>query len=136
MRNILALIGLVVVGFGVGGWYLGWYKLSVAKSTDGNLQIKTDVDTKKVGTDSTEFMKNVGSAIGTQVDKAGQDARTAPPAGTPGSTPGPVNSQGTDINPMTPMTGTPIPTIPTIPSATPPVRNPGTIPLVAPKPNN
>src|SRR5262245_47598558 len=41
VRNLLALIGLLVVGGGGAGWYLGWYKLSVTRESDGNLQIKT-----------------------------------------------------------------------------------------------
>src|SRR5438046_142610 len=53
MRNLLALIGLLVVGFAGVGWYMGWYKLSFARTTDGNLEIKTDVDTKKVGQDTS-----------------------------------------------------------------------------------
>ena len=130
MRNTLALIGLAVVLFAVIGWYMGWYKLSYVKDPEGKLQIKTDVDTKKVGSDSTEFLKNVGSVIGSNVDKAGHDAKTSPPAGTPGPVTPP---QGADINPMTPSA--PLPTIPTIPAPSPPKGNPGTIPLIAPRPN-
>ena len=51
MRNLLALFGLLIIGFVGIGWYMGWYKLSVSKSSDGNLEIKTNVDTKKVGAD-------------------------------------------------------------------------------------
>jgi hypothetical protein len=131
MRNILALIGLVVVILAIAGWYLGWYKLSYTTTPDGTLKIQTDVDTKKVGSDSSEIFKNVGSAISSQADKAAQDARTSPPA----SMPGPISAHnGSDINPMTPMT--PVPTIPSIPAPVPPPRNPGTIPLIAPRPND
>jgi autotransporter-associated beta strand protein len=37
MRNLFALIGVTVVGFLGVGWYMGWYKLSVSKTTAGNL---------------------------------------------------------------------------------------------------
>jgi hypothetical protein len=131
MRNVLALIGLAVVGFAGVGWYLGWYKLTFSKHTDGNLQIKTDVDTKKVGSDSGEFLKNVGAVIGGHVDKAAQDAKTTAPATTPGTTPGPVTPpQNVQPDPNTPF-------LPTIPIAPPPAPkgNSGTIPLVTPRPN-
>lgn len=32
MRNLLALIGLAVIVFGVVGWYNNWYTISVDKS--------------------------------------------------------------------------------------------------------
>jgi hypothetical protein len=90
MRNLLALIGLLVVGFGGIGWYCGWYKLSVSKGTEGKPEIKTTVDTDKVADDSAAFFKRVTQAIRDKADQSAQDAKGAPPAGTPGSTPGPV----------------------------------------------
>ncbi len=117
MRNLLALIGLLVVGFLGIGWYMGWYKFSFTKSEDGTLQIKTDVKTDKVASDSTEFLKNVGAVIGNHVDKAAKDATTSAPTTAPGGTPGPVTTpQNTQPNPNTPLTpglpGGPIPLFP------------------------
>src|SRR5438067_7434707 len=40
MRNLLALIGALVVGVGGLGWYLGWYKVQVGKAPDGNVRIE------------------------------------------------------------------------------------------------
>lgn len=129
MRNLLALIGLAVVGFGGVGWYMGWYKLSVARTTDGNLQINTTVDTKKAGDELADFSKNVGAAISTHVDKAAQDAKTAPqtPAG---GTPGPVAPSGQ------PQPKVVLPEVPLVPGPLPPApteRPPGVIPLIPPK---
>jgi hypothetical protein len=92
MKNILTLIGALVVGFGGAGWYLGWYKLNVTKGSDGNPEIKTTVDTKKVIEDSGEAIKKTGAFIGQQIEKSANDAKT--PAGTPGpaTTPGNVTS--------------------------------------------
>ncbi|MCI0702184.1 MAG: hypothetical protein L0241_13960 [Planctomycetia bacterium] len=144
MRNILALIGLVVVVFAGVGWYMGWYKLNVSKS-EGNLQIQTDVDTKKVGADSSDFMKNVGAVIGSHVDQAAQDAKSSAPNTTPGTTPGPISApQNTDPQlpsipvaptPVTPTPMPPGPALPTIPIAPIPGMNPTPIPLVPPKMN-
>src|SRR5262245_43439542 len=84
MRNILALIGLFVVGFAAIGWYCGWYTLTIAKDPDGTLQIKTQVDTDKVIEDSSAFFHKVGAVIGQKAEKNSQ------PATTPGNTPGPI----------------------------------------------
>ncbi len=81
MRNLLALVGLVVVGFGAVGWYCGWYKLNVGKDTDGTLQIKTEVDTKRVTEDSSTFFQRVGKVLG---------ERNSQPASSLGTTPGPI----------------------------------------------
>lgn len=125
MRNILALIGLLVVGVAGAGWYLGWYKLSFTREADGNLQIKTDVDTNKVSKD----LKNLATAVENQADKATKDVSTAPPTGTPGATPGPVTpSHISTFNPLTPTT--PETPTPSTNSPTPP-RSP--VQLFAPK---
>ncbi len=134
MRNLLALFGLLVLGFGGGGWYMGWYKLSVTRGTDGNLEIKTDVDTKKVTTDSSEALKNISSVVGNQVDKAAQEAKAVAPASTPGATPGPVTpAQPSTPNPVGP--DAPATTDPTTPPAPPaqPTQGPGRIQLFPPK---
>jgi hypothetical protein len=90
MKNLLALIGLVVVVGGGVGWYMGWYKLSFTRGSDGNLEIKTDVDPKKVETDSTTFFKNAASVVGKHIDKTAKDSNTATPDTAPGATPGPI----------------------------------------------
>jgi len=135
MRNLLALVGLAVVGFAGLGWYMGWYKLSFARTTDGNLQIKTDVDTKKVGSDSTEALKNLGTAIGNQAEKAVHDAKGTAPSGAPVGTPGPVApAQSSTLNPLTPV-GAIVPEAPIVPSIPPvqPPSKPGPITLIPPK---
>lgn len=131
MRNLLALVGLAVIGFGGVGWYMGWYKLTIAKSTDGSFQITTDVDTKKVGTDSSEFLKNVGAVIGNHVDKAAHDAKSAAPTSAPGGTPGPVTAPQ-QAQPGPAPTDTPAAPEPA--PAAPGTRPGGPIPLLPPKP--
>jgi hypothetical protein len=84
MKNLLALIGLVVVVFAGVGWYCGWYKLNLTKSPDGNLEIQTEVNTNKVADDSSAFFQKMGKMVG---EKARQDAQ---PAAAPGATPGPT----------------------------------------------
>jgi len=88
MRNLLALIGAVVVGFAVIGWYCGWYRLGISKTTDGNLQVETNVNTKKVVDDSGAFFKKAGEAVGSHLERASQDGQP-----TPVSTPAPQEKQ-------------------------------------------
>ena len=72
MRNLFALVGILIVGFGCLGWYMGWYKVNVSKNTDGSLQIQTDVDTKKVSGDSSAFFQKVGQMVNEKVQQNGQ----------------------------------------------------------------
>jgi hypothetical protein len=84
---MLALVGALVVGFGGVGWYLGWYKLNVSRTSDGNLQVTTNVDTSRVVKDAGDGARQVGEFIGSQVEKAQKEAANQPT--TPASTPGP-----------------------------------------------
>lgn len=123
MRNLLALFGLLVIGFVGVGWYMGWYKLSVTKSSDGNLEIKTNVDTKKVGADSSDALNKLGTVVGNQAEKAAQEAKNALPP-VPAVTPGPLPQVPTAPN--VPIT---IPVAPDMPVIAPP----GVAPVAPPK---
>jgi hypothetical protein len=117
MRNLFALIGLVVVATGGTGWYLGWYKVNVTKNSDGNVQIQTNVDTNKVKGDSSEFFQKVSQMVGDKVHEASQNVATPPaaPASTPGTTNGsnliPGTTQGM---PPTPPAPPPPPFLPVV----------------------
>ena len=63
MKNLLALVGLLVVGFGGLGWYLGWYNLAVKSSADGKYNVAGDIDSKKIGDDVKNFGKKVGKVL-------------------------------------------------------------------------
>jgi hypothetical protein len=51
IKNLLALVGLVVVAFAVAGWYLGWYKVGEQADADGHPQLRIQVNSGKVVTD-------------------------------------------------------------------------------------
>ena len=70
MKNLLALIGLVVVVFLVGGNYFGWYTFSSKTTIDGRSQYQFDVDTKKLAEDAR--------ALGDRVSGAAAPAKPAP----------------------------------------------------------
>ena len=60
MKNLLALVGLIVVGFAGLGWYLGWYNLAVKSTPDGKYNVAGDVDSRKI----TDDIKNAGKKLG------------------------------------------------------------------------
>ena len=71
MKNLLALIGLVVVVFLGAGYYFDWYSFSSKTGLDGRTQYQFDVDTKKLGED----VRVVGERV-TKV--AAPEAKPAP----------------------------------------------------------
>ena len=75
MKNLLAFVGLVVVGFGGLGWYLGWYNLNVKSTSDGKLNVAGDIDPKKITTD----VKNFGAKVGKVLNE--ESAPATAPAG-------------------------------------------------------
>lgn len=107
MRNLLALIGLVVVGFAAVGWYCGWYKLTVTKGSEGKPEIKTTVDTDKVTEDSSAFFKRMEQLVSEKVHP--EEQKNPQPAVTPGNTPGPITPVKGEV-PVAPVVpGSPTP---------------------------
>ena len=91
MRNILALVGLVVVGFAGVGWYMNWYTLKVDRGTQGELQVQTKVNTKQVAEDTGNWLDQANKFLDAKVQKASDDAKVPTP-GAPVTTPGPMTS--------------------------------------------
>jgi hypothetical protein len=77
MRNMLALLALLVILFAGVGWYLGWYQVQHKVGDTGNTQVTIDVNARKIGTDlkrGTEKIEQVidqnsGTATTQQTDK-------------------------------------------------------------------
>ena len=84
MRNLLALFGALVLGFGGVGWYMGWYTIRFGRTADGNIHLEADVDQKKVVHDTEDGAKQVGQLIGTQAERVQKAAKDTPPVNTPG----------------------------------------------------
>jgi hypothetical protein len=108
MRNLLALIGLLVIAVAAVGWYCGWYSLSVSKTTEGKPEITTTVNTDKATDDTSTFFKKIGQMVSDkakQSDAPGGDANGTPVA-PPTSPPKSTSSQGgwllSPTKPMTP----------------------------------
>ncbi|MSQ94171.1 MAG: hypothetical protein EXR98_06395 [Gemmataceae bacterium] len=65
MRNLLALIGLVVVLVGGVGWYLGWYSFGTEPG-----KVEVDFNTKKIAEDVRKGGQKVGEFLhGDQQEK-------------------------------------------------------------------
>ena len=58
MRNLLALLGLVLVIFLAAGWYLNWYSFSSKTDT-----FEIDVNKKKIVDDAETVKKKASNAV-------------------------------------------------------------------------
>jgi predicted negative regulator of RcsB-dependent stress response len=63
VRNLLSLVGFVVVVFLGLGWYLGWYQFAISKNTNGNTNISFDVNTNKIKDDASKGASRVGEFV-------------------------------------------------------------------------
>jgi hypothetical protein len=63
VRNLFSLIGFIVVVFFGAGWYLGWYKLAWTTGSDGNPEVKVNVNTGKVKDDVKSGVSRAGEFI-------------------------------------------------------------------------
>src|SRR4051812_12450038 len=79
MKNLLALVGLLVVGVGGLGWYLGWYQIGSDPAPSGHRHINVDVNTAKITQDLQKGQKKVGELIHPD-DKGTSVTPTSPPA--------------------------------------------------------
>jgi hypothetical protein len=51
VKNLLALLGFVIVLFAGLGWYLGWYHVAISPAADGHKKVEFDVNTSKLSGD-------------------------------------------------------------------------------------
>ena len=79
MKNLLALVGLVVVGVGGLGWYLGWYQIGTAPAPSGQRHFNVDVNTAKITQDLQKGEKKIEALI--HPDDKGSNV--TPPTPTP-----------------------------------------------------
>jgi hypothetical protein len=70
VRNLLSLVGLVVVVFLGLGWYLNWYSFAVQPGTDGKQRIQVDVDTRKITDDAQRARERVGKVLASDPNAA------------------------------------------------------------------
>jgi hypothetical protein len=112
VKNLLALVGLVVVGFATAGWYLGWYNIGTEKDAQGNTHVDLKVDPAKVKHDVNEGAVKVENAIEHKATSAMPTPVSGPvqppapllaPPAIPGPPPGqPVSNLNPEARPQTP----------------------------------
>ena len=51
MKNLVYLAFLALVGFGIAGYFLNWYKFTDDKSVTGKRNLSINIDTNKVSED-------------------------------------------------------------------------------------
>jgi len=96
MRNLLALLGAVLVTFAVVGWYRGWYQVTTEPEPGGHREVKIDINGPKIGNDLQQGTQKLEHAIENKVKGAPSEAPTAPPQAaqvTPGTNAAPGGAQ-------------------------------------------
>lgn len=63
MRNLLALIGFVIVVFLAVGYARDWYSFDISTDSNGKLKIVGDIDRNKIREDGSKTLDKAGDAI-------------------------------------------------------------------------
>jgi hypothetical protein len=82
MRNLLALVGLLVVVFLGVGYSRGWYNFSFTKDQNGQVKVDGTIDSGKVKSDSGQGLKKAGETIESFWNR-NNSGSAAPPATLP-----------------------------------------------------
>lgn len=67
MKNLLALVGLAIVGVGAAGWYCGWYTVKTAPGQAGHRTITVDVNAPEVVSDLKKGAQKVHDVFAKEV---------------------------------------------------------------------
>jgi len=108
IKNLLALVGLVVVAFVGAGWYFGWYKIGDQKDAQGHRQLSIQVDPSQVAKD----LKKIESEVVDSIDKtkAAVAPTEPPPPATTYTLPAvPLPAVEIQVHPQTPPLPPPSP---------------------------
>jgi hypothetical protein len=63
MRNLLALLGVVLLAAGTTGWARGWYGVSFLQAEPGRVSFRVDVEHEKVLADLATAARSVLKAV-------------------------------------------------------------------------
>jgi hypothetical protein len=75
MRNLLALLALLLLVIGGAGWYLGWFTLHTQPGDSGHRKVSIDIDTNKIGQDLHKGEEHLQDII-KNANKSGTDTKT------------------------------------------------------------
>ena len=105
MRNMLALIGLIVVLFFGLGWYFQWYTFVLHPGENGQRRIELNVNTNKIVDDTKSGVSTVGEIIKERTPDASTVTSTAETA--PATTPVRFEDLPSFFRPSNPPDGNP-----------------------------
>ena len=94
IKNLLALVGLVVVVFLVAGWYLGWYKVGAVDDAQGH-HVRIQVNSSQI----TEDLSKGKDKVIMILDKNKGTLAAAPAQTAPPSSPPPTQAYGIPLVP-------------------------------------
>jgi hypothetical protein len=83
MRNLLAGLAAVVLIVAGAGWYLGWFHVQTAPTSDGHRKIEVDVDTKKISGDVHKGVQEGTQKVEEWLHKKDGQSQTTAPASPP-----------------------------------------------------
>jgi hypothetical protein len=102
MKNLLALVGLVVVLFCGGGWLLDWYKIVSFTDSEGHYLAAVDVNHGKIRDDVQKARDWISERINSMSSPTSTPAtppKTPTPAPTTSGEPPLPTAQGSNILP-------------------------------------
>ena len=83
MRNLLALLGLLVLLVVGVGWYQGWYQVTHSPGKEPGFQrLEIDINQKQITTDVQEGLRRSQEQLKRWLDQANEE-RSNQPANTP-----------------------------------------------------
>ncbi len=97
MRNLLALLGAVVVAFAIAGYFLDWYNIRTTIDGEGHRHQVIDIDPPKVAHDLPVLAKEGKEVVNHLVEKNGQPGQA--PAPTPQTSPTPSAPNAVVVKP-------------------------------------
>ena len=63
MRNILALVGAIVVAFAVVGWYRGWYAVQSETDKGGHESVNIEINRDRISQDLHKGGERIHQAL-------------------------------------------------------------------------
>jgi hypothetical protein len=84
MRNLLALVGALVVAFAVVGWYRGWYNFKTEPDAAGHQEVNIDINGLKIKQDLNKGRQKLKGVLDAKArDVTAQVPQPAPNEGVP-----------------------------------------------------
>lgn len=76
MRNMLAFLAFLLLGFLGLGWYLDWYRIDKISTGSGRSSFQIEIDRNKIGEDSRKILKQGSEKIQEALDEHKKAADT------------------------------------------------------------